>query len=232
MQKAIRQLTTGVCSLCGTAVSGDRIEHGLCDSCRNELRTSPGPFSIAPTQEIHDGDTPEPWVLCAHEYAGLTLRLIERMKLAGDRSLPAVAANTLLRPLLRPILDAISLEPSAAPRSPVLVPIPASRDGRRRRGFDQSLLLAKALERTGIASVRPILHRRGGSDQKHLDRVDRFTNIANQLQLRSGASLSAAVPVVLVDDVVTTGASMLAARSLLIEAGAQRCVGLALAFRT
>jgi len=228
MPKALRQLTTGLCSLCGTAVSGDHIEHGLCDSCREELRTSPGPFSIAPTQEIHDSDTPEPWVMCAHEYAGLTLRLIERMKLAGDTRLAAVAASTLLRP----ILETVSLEPSAATRSSVLVPIPASRDGRRRRGFDQSLLLAKALERTGIAAVQPVLHRRGGSDQKHLDRADRFSNIVNQLELRPGASLSAEVSVVLVDDVVTTGASMLAARSLLVEAGAQRCVGIALAFRT
>lgn len=219
------QLSTEVCQICGAVRCGHRIVQGVCDRCRDELVQSPGPFVISP-----DRENPDPWITCAGEYGGILLAFIERIKLAGETGLISVVTEMLLRPVLDEITSS-----RLSDHVPIgLVPIPASRRGRRRRGFDQSLSLAMALAAgsSGRYRVYPILARRHGIDQKHLDRSKRFDNIATQLVLRRGASLPGDAPIVIIDDVVTTGASMLATRRLVSSISTGPCIGLAAAFRT
>ncbi|MEZ5165632.1 MAG: hypothetical protein R2695_03755 [Acidimicrobiales bacterium] len=102
--------------------------------------------------------------------------------------------------------------------------IPASPSRRRRRGFDQSELLARSIARR--IGVRPA---------RLLRRLDDTPQTARTIEgRRSGPSLVAAgrrlwrKPVVLVvDDVVTTGATFAAARRVLGERGAGEVIGLA-----
>jgi len=104
--------------------------------------------------------------------------------------------------------------------------VPASNRNRRRRGFDQSKLLA-----------RPVARRLGIPAPRLLDRTDsrRQTGRTRAERLR-GPSLVATRPcvgetVLLVDDVVTTGASMSRSAETLRTAGAISVVGLAVAHR-
>ena len=100
----------------------------------------------------------------------------------------------------------------------VLVPIPASRRGRRERGFDQSELIARRAARRWGVPVRLALRRRGRSRQ-------RGAPLASRMAL--GPAAFAVVraprrgdgPAVLVDDVVTTGSSLAAAAAALRAAG-------------
>lgn len=239
LRDRITELDTATCTLCGACVRGDTFLLGLCAACRSELAVSPGPFVTAP-----NGEKEEPWVWAATEYGGRSLELIERVKFAGERTLLSAAARILLDPLLGSILDRFGAECKGV----LLVPIPASRRGRRRRGFDQSLLLARALAETesdgrpaaksievaraNAVAVTPLLTRRRGADQKHLGRSARFASIGGQLALRRNAPLIDDRPVLILDDVVTTGATMLAAREILAGAGASLCIGVALAIRT
>lgn len=220
-------LSTVQCNLCGSVNTGSELDRGLCPFCRHELSTDPGPYVLPPGPEIEDS-----WVWTAREYGGRTLQLIERIKLGADLVLLTAATELLLAPLLQHLLRTIGWNDHPV----CIVPIPASRRGRRHRGFDQSRRLVEGLVGPDRKSARfiaaPILQRHHGFAQKDLDRSDRFVSIAEQLYLQERAPLPNDPLMVLVDDVVTTGASMHAARRLLETLGASRFLGIALAFRT
>jgi len=109
----------------------------------------------------------------------------------------------------------------------VLVPVPVHATRRRRRGYDQAELLARAAAAELRVPCAPILERvRATIAQFDLDRSQRAVNVAGAFRLRADpgrrqdARPLAGRWVVLIDDVVTTGASLAACAVPLIEAGA------------
>ncbi len=117
------------------------------------------------------------------------------------------------------------------PKGP-LVPVPALRRSLWRRGWDPVGYFVTLLGRQAGVPVWRVLKRRPSASQKTLDRKGRTENAARAYGLRAGArSRLAGVPLVwLVDDVVTTGATVEACSRLLVEAGAGEvrvfCLGL------
>ncbi|MFE1016375.1 ComF family protein [Streptomyces sp. NPDC058794] len=114
-------------------------------------------------------------------------------------------------------------EAAVRARCPVLlVPVPSPRRSVRRRGHDPARRIALAaageLRRTGTpARVVPVLRqRRPVADQSDLDARQRMENLAGALAVVPGGGLPlCGGPVVLVDDLMTTGASLTeAARAL------------------
>ncbi|WP_328399969.1 ComF family protein [Streptomyces sp. NBC_00390] len=104
----------------------------------------------------------------------------------------------------------------------LLVPVPSARRAVRARGHDAALRIARAaaaeLRRTGTpATVLPVLRqRRAVADQSGLTARQRVANLAGALGVRAGGErLLAGGRTVLVDDLMTTGASLVeAARAL------------------
>jgi ComF family protein len=108
------------------------------------------------------------------------------------------------------------LATAVAPPGGVVTWAPTSDGRRRRRGFDQAELLARALARRWGVPARPLLRRLPGPPQSGRSAPERRTNPA----------FSARPPcpprVVLVDDIATTGATMTAAARALRAAGARQ----------
>ena len=137
-------------------------------------------------------------------------RLLPRLKFHRD-----LAAGRLLA-------EAMAVAFAARPRPDALVPVPLHRARLRQRGYNQALELARPLGRRLGIGVRPELLRRtrDTDPQSRLDAAARAANLDEAFEVRG---TGAAPPhVVLVDDVMTTGATLHAAADALLDAGAWR----------
>lgn len=114
----------------------------------------------------------------------------------------------------------------------VVVPVPLHADRERKRGYNQSALLARHLcHRLNLALTQEALQRvRYTRPQVELSAVERLANVANAFQADPGQV--AGRNVLLIDDVCTSGATMIAATEALLGAGAKTVSGYAVARAT
>jgi ComF family protein len=135
-------------------------------------------------------------VQCPLHYAFPVDRLLPRLKFHGD-----LAAGELLV-----ALAAWALDPDERPAA--LVPVPLHPSRLRQRGYDQALEIARAFARHGGPPVRADALRRVRATpaQTTLDAAARRANLGGAFALRRGAALP--THVALVDDVMTTGATL------------------------
>ncbi|MEV6206068.1 phosphoribosyltransferase family protein [Kitasatospora sp. NPDC051914] len=190
----------------------------LCPACRALLTcAAAGPAGPEPPP---DGLPP---VHAATPYGGPVRNLLIAHKERG--------ALRLARPLGSALAAAVrSADAAGAPGAPgaplLLVPVPSTRRSVRERGHDPALRLARAaareLRRAGRpARVAPVLrHARRVADQAGLSAAERHRNLHGALTVRPRTvALLHGRPVVLVDDLVTTGASLAEAARALRAAG-------------
>ncbi len=137
-----------------------------------------------------------------------------------------------IRRLAEPLGDALAERwRRAGVGGEILVPVPLHPDKRRERGYNQAYLLAAACARSLGLPVFEALGRREATEAQHLlDRRARARNVGEAFSMLGG--LERAVGgrwVVLVDDVVTTGATVAACAAALDAAGALAVSALAVA---
>lgn len=107
-----------------------------------------------------------------------------------------------------------ALEP---PPETVLVPVPSLPAAVRRRGFDHTRALARGAARElRLSHANRLTRRRGGGDQARLGKRARRTNLAGAMRARR----SAGEVVIVVDDLITTGATLTEAVRALEQGGA------------
>jgi ComF family protein len=102
----------------------------------------------------------------------------------------------------------------------VIVPVPLHPARQRERGFNQASLLALALRDRVAAPIKPLLERvRYTTTQTAFDRTERIENLHGAFRLRRKADVRG-LRVLLIDDVLTTGATLSECARVLKKAGA------------
>ncbi len=203
------------CLVCGER--GDN-GHDLCGNCADSLPWNrcacarcgvPLPISAELCGACLRRPPPLDGVHAALVYGFPLDRLVPRFKFHGD-----LAAGRLLARLMADALP-------AAPRPQALVPVPLHPARLRGRGYDQALELARPLARQlRIPLLADGLRRvRDTAPQSELDAGARRRNLRGAFAAGSGPLPA---HVALVDDVMTTGATLHAAARALRRAGVAR----------
>jgi competence protein ComFC len=175
----------------------------LCARCRTQL------FAMAqPGCDV---------AVVAVAYEGIARRLILNLKYHNRRQVVTVLAELLAQRIYRQV-------PSDFTDFDVVTWAPTSRARVRRRGHDQSELLARRLAREINVPCRRLLIKNSTNVQ---------TGASRELRLRgsvfSALKLGVNCHVVVVDDVITTGATLRCAADALRTAGARQVTSVAVA---
>ncbi|HEV8474674.1 MAG TPA: ComF family protein [Methylomirabilota bacterium] len=149
------------------------------------------------------------WARAAAVYAGPLREALQRLKFGGRAA--------LARPLAALVLEQCA---GAVPAGAVLVPVPLARARERERGFNQAALIAERVARGLGARLAPrwLARTRATAPQTDLDAAARRANVRGAFIASPAA---AGADVVLVDDVLTTGATAGECARALLAAGAQ-----------
>lgn len=205
----------GVCAGCGE-------EPGLlCAVCRNEL--------IGPAAAIRDlPGTTGIRVAGAAAYTGAVAAIIVDHKERGRLGLSRPLGDALAVALTA--LTTADGCPECGRRPMALIPVPSRRSSVRARGHDPVLRIARraaaVLRRAGQEStvVPALRHARRVEDQARLGRLGREANLRGALAVRRPATrLLSTRCAVLVDDVITTGATLRESSRVLRAAGLRPC---------
>lgn len=184
----------------------------LCERCRGLLG------GAVPARRVRPSPEPPglPPVWAAARYGDEVRAVVLAHKERG--------ALGLARPLGTALAAAVQRVGVTGPM--LLVPVPSSRRAVARRGHDATVRMARAAARElrgrGIsAEVAAVLRqRRAVADQSSLPAAARLANLSGAVVAAGGATtLLAAAPAVLVDDLMTTGASLTVAAGAVTVAG-------------
>jgi ComF family protein len=145
-------------------------------------------------------------VYVATIYEGVAKELTWRLKYSGAR-----AAAKLMAEVINPKLPNRNL---------LLVPVPTASKRVRQRGYDQAKLIAKELAQTEDRQYRSLLRRHGQAHQVGATRKQRKQQLESAFTVKKRHQL-AGRHILLIDDVLTTGATLESAATALKRAGAK-----------
>lgn len=205
------------CAGCAAELAPGTGDVPLCRRCRRSaqaaLRRPAGHCGRCGAAVLPEQDTPclgcrdRELAFLSHEalfdYRGLPREILQELKFAGRTGLAAWFSGLLAR-RIRAGYDAA-----------VVVPVPARLQRIRRYGYDGVDLLARRLQDTHGLPVRRLLRRRRGRQQKGLGFAARAGNLEGRIRLLRPISR----PVLLIDDVYTTGATANECAGLLAASG-------------
>jgi ComF family protein len=140
-------------------------------------------------------------VMAALPFDGVARQVVHGLKYRNRRSVARLVAGLMVRRLRLGTVDVVTWAPTSGARA-------------RRRGYDQAELLARAVAAQMGVPCRRLLYRSHGAEQTGHSRAERLRGPAFRAR-RSHSRLR----VLLIDDVVTTGATLAAAREALLRAG-------------
>lgn len=223
------------CIACGTWMPEGRGRELVCGGCRTRLRPASWPRCPRCHHPTGSGRVPSqacrecrdwPAELTRARYAYLLQppadALVHALKYEGWRELAGEMAGPMDR--------ALALPP-ARHEGRIVVPVPTTRARLEKRGYNQAELLARALAgRLQLPLVRALHRIRGGATQVALPPSERRANVKGAFALDGpSAGRLQGAHVVLVDDVLTTGATASSAAVELAGGGASEVTVLAFA---
>lgn len=193
-----------ICLGCGKRLMKE--ERGMCITCMSDL-----PFTCLDgklgnaMEQVFWGRFPVERASALFYYAkeGNVARILYAMKYHGQRHLCIDMGRMMARELEHTsFFDNIDY----------LLPVPLSKARLRKRGYNQSEMLAQGISfKTGIPIFKNGLRRTfNNPTQTHKSQLDRWDNVDHLFQLLPATSALQGKHVLLIDDVLTTGATLTA----------------------
>ena len=218
------------CAACKTAL--DPLDRsGLCSFCEDKIKTNPRPYCTLcgrPVQsgggscaecERHSFAFDRAWSACLYE--GVLKELISLFKYRGRLALSGILSGKLVEFIKDnvEIIDGVNL----------ITFVPLYNGWLSEREYNQSGILAAAISREFKIPVSKALEKTARTRrQNELSREERLTNLTGAFKSKDDAAIDGA-RILLIDDVMTTGATLSECAKILKGAGAGevRCLTLA-----
>lgn len=179
---------------------------------------------------INDASTPENTITVFDYKNPLVRQAIWELKYRGNSKVAVLLAQCLHEELAEELAERKAALNFSAP---ILIPVPLSKKRLRERGFNQCELLADALETVdggNFFEVRRdlLIKVRDTESQTKKNRTARLKNLENCFAVKTPTEISGR-NIILLDDVITTGATVDEARRTLKRAGARKVLCVAVA---
>lgn len=145
---------------------------------------------------------------------GIAQLMLHELKYKGNTSMGLVLGQWFARYIQAELKDA---------EIDVIIPVPLHKAKQRKRGYNQSEILARGMNKaTGISIVNESLIRtKNVSTQTKKGKVERWQNV-DELYAVVNPEVLEGKKVLLLDDVITTGATIAAAAEVLAESGVDK----------
>lgn len=197
-------------------ISCSKESNVLCDSCRFELFAEGPELCFLCNKPTVDSrvcaacrrSTEISHVWMAATYEGSVKQLIRAYKFERVRA--------AYQPLAQAIGDQLPYLENVT-----VTYVPTASDRVRKRGYDHARLLACEVARLRSWECRSLLQRRHNARQVGSTKQERIRQAEGAFELKSGAKLDNS-RILLIDDVTTSGATLVAAAKILSSAGADR----------
>ena len=215
-----------VCLACEKLIDTADTKRLVCRRCRTLLRPPPPPLCErcgAPRLRTGRADTTkcgecEKWPDALHFARSAYLlhapadRIVHQLKYRGWHALARVMAESMTRVLL----------PDAMRRCDVVQAVPTTASRIRERGYNQAALIAQAFTQlTGRSYVEWLQRAPSATSQTALQPAKRAANVAGAFMLRpADRDAMQGAHVLVIDDVLTTGATVSECTETLSSAGA------------
>ncbi|MCR4419455.1 MAG: ComF family protein [Clostridia bacterium] len=201
-----RRGETGICPDCLAEVRAWKGRYQPCHRCGRLLH---GPGLC---RDCRPDPPPFRWARAAGVYEGHLRQALQQLKYYRRRRLAAPLGRLLL----------LALEEAPPPIDfDLVVPVPLSPRRLAERSFNQSALLARELARArSLPLAEPLVRTRETPPQVGLSRANRMVNLAGAFAVPDPQAVAGA-SILLVDDTLTTGATVRECSRVLLAAGAR-----------
>lgn len=208
-----------ICLHCSALREDSSTDSPLCPTCQGQLR--PFPAQYVPghiLDRLSERHIDNLWI--AFELNAVARLLIHQVKYEKMPQLGVQLGK----------LSAHQLKNNFQSTDGDLIPIPLHPLREKEREYNQSKKLAQGVASEWPLAVRTelLLRRRHTSSQTKLNREERSVNVADAFDIRQGINVTGKC-FILIDDVVTTGATMNECARVLKQGGASRVSGCAFA---
>ncbi|MDD5952108.1 MAG: ComF family protein [Oscillospiraceae bacterium] len=202
----LKSIYPAKCPFCGTALPAGAY---CCDDCKSQLH----PAMQRRRYRLADGQILDCYAV--YTYEGAMREAIHRFKFQDCRDIgPTLSQLALAEEMVRSLLQRVD----------VITAVPISKNRRRERGYNQSELLARPFqEYSGVPYAALLQKVIDTPSQSSLDRQGRLQSVIGAYGPAKGAD-STGKRVLLVDDIVTTGATLCACTKVLYAMGAASVV--------
>lgn len=192
----------------------------ICTECGNPTGASVSGASAA------DDESPLDRVLATAVFEDPLPRIVRAYKDGGERRLAPLIAQTLLDTAEHAQTEAPDRYGGVLAGADALVFVPATARAYRRRGFDHMEGVARELSELSGVPLVDALVKHGSADQRRLGRAGRQASSQGAYETVERVE---GMRLLLVDDVITTGATLRSAARALADAGAAHIDALAVA---